>query len=129
MITLLNLAAVATGGAVGSVARHGITVALAAVPGGSTMLGTTISNVLGCAAIGAFAQYVTLSGHVAEHIQLAIRVGFLGGMTTFSAFALESTVLAETGRLPLSAIYVLANLLLSWAALILTAMLVRGWMT
>ena len=129
MTTWLNFASVATGGALGSVARYLITLGSTSVPGGTTMLGTTIANVLGCAAIGAFAEYVVIAGHVSEPAQLAIRVGFLGGMTTFSTFALESAVLADTGRWQLSGLYVLANLFFGWAALVAAAMLVKGWMT
>ena len=70
-----------------------------------------------------------IAGHDSEPAQLAIRVGFLGGMTTFSTFALESAVLADTGRWQLSGLYVLANLFFGWAALVAAAMLVKGWMT
>ncbi len=92
------------------------------------MLGTTIANVLGCLAIGAFAEYVVLTGHLSERIQLGIQVGILGGLTTFSTFALESTILAETGRWPLASLYVLANLLIGWVSVFAMAALVKGWM-
>ena len=81
MTTWLNLLAV--GGALGSVARYLITLASAAIPGGSPMVGTTIANVIGCAAIGAFSEYVVLTEHLSERTQLAVRVGLLGGLTTF----------------------------------------------
>lgn len=129
MTSWLNLASVAAGGAAGSVARYLITVGAVAIPGGTTMLGTTIANVLGCAAIGAFAEYIVVADHVAEHTQLAIRVGVLGGLTTFSTFALESAVLADTRGWHHSGLYVLANLLIGWTALAIGATLVKGWMT
>jgi CrcB protein len=128
MTTCLNLVMVAIGGAAGSLARYGITIGSAALPWGSTMLGTTISNVLGCAAIGAFSEYVIVSEHLPEHSQLAIRVGLLGGLTTFSTFAYESVALAETGRWGMSGFYVLANLFLGWCALMIATTMVRGWM-
>ena len=129
MTSLLNLASVAVGGAIGSVARYLLTVISTSIPGGSTMLGTTVANLLGCAAIGAFAEYVVAVGHISEQSQLAIRVGFLGGLTTFSTFAMESAALADSGRWQLSGLYVAANLLLGWAILIAAAGLVKGWMT
>lgn len=128
MTTWLNLISVAGGGAVGSLARYLITVGSVSVPGGSTMLGTTIANVLGCAAIGAFAE-ISLLGHLSPKTQLAVQTGFLGGLTTFSSFALESAVLADTGRWAISGLYVLANLLLGWVALVFAAAVVKGWMT
>jgi CrcB protein len=129
MTTWLNLTMVAMGGAVGSLARYLITLGSAALPWGSTMLGTTTSNVVGCAAIGAFSEYVIASEHLAPSAQLAVRVGLLGGLTTFSTFALESVVLAESGRWGLSGFYVMANLFLGWSALLIATSLVRGWMT
>ena len=58
------------------------------------MLGTTVANVIGCAAIGAFVEYTVVQGYVSERMQLAIRVGLLGGLTTFSTFSFESVALA-----------------------------------
>ncbi len=90
MTTWLNFTMVAAGGAVGSLARYLITLGSASLPGGSTMLGTTLSNLIGCAAIGAFSEYVIAVEHLSAPSQLAVRVGLLGGLTTFSTFAYES---------------------------------------
>ncbi|MEM8671947.1 MAG: CrcB family protein [Planctomycetota bacterium] len=129
MTTWLNLLSVASGGAVGSVARYLITLGSAALPGGSTPLGTTIANLIGCAAIGALAQYTVLVQHVPPRMILAVQVGFLGSLTTFSTFALDSTVMASSGKWGLSGVYVLANLVLGWTALVLSGAVVKGWMT
>ena len=129
MTTWLNLLAVATGGAVGSVCRYLITVASIAIPGGSTLIGTTIVNLIGCAAIGGFAEVILVNNSVSERTQLLIRVGFLGGLTTFSTFAGESAALADEGRWIACGLYVAGNMLLGWTALVLTAMLVKGWLT
>lgn len=129
MTTWLNVAAVAAGGAFGSVARYLIAEASNAFPGGSTMLGTTVANVLGCAAIGALVVYVDIDESIGERAALALRVGFLGGLTTFSSFAAESTGLALDGRWGGASLYVAANLFLCWAALLISAGLVKGWMT
>lgn len=128
MTTWLNLTTVAIGGAIGSVARYLITAGSVAIPGGSSMLGTTIANVLGCAAFGAFAQYTISEGMVSERTRLAIQVGFLGGLTTFSTFAAESAELAGSGRLPASGVYVTANLLVGWLGWLSASALVKGWM-
>jgi CrcB protein len=127
MTTWLNLAAVAVGGGLGSVCRYLLTIASAAVPGGSGMLGTTIANVLGCAAIGALLAYGAVEGNLSERMALAIRVGFLGGLTTFSTFAAESAGLAGDGRWIGSGLYVAANLFIGWAALIVSSTVVKGW--
>ncbi|QDT07878.1 Putative fluoride ion transporter CrcB [Rubripirellula lacrimiformis] len=121
------MTAVAAGGALGSVARYLITLAAIAVPGGSSMLGTTIANVLGCALIGGLIEYTTVEGMVAERMRLALQTGFLGGLTTFSTFSAESASLGLDGRWALSGLYLSANLLLGWTALIGAAGIVRGW--
>lgn len=128
MTTWLNLLAVAAGGAFGSVSRYLITLASAAVPGGASMLGTTIANVLGCAAIGALAVYVEMDGAINERMSLALRVGFLGGLTTFSTFAAESSGLAIDGRWATGGLYVAANLFIGWAVLIGAAGVMKAWM-
>jgi CrcB protein len=91
------------------------------------MLGTTIANVLGCAAIGALLAYGAVEGNLSERLALAIRVGFLGGLTTFSTFAAESAGLAGDGRWLGSGLYVAANLFIGWAALIVSSTVVKGW--
>ena len=91
------------------------------------MLGTTIANVLGCALIGALTAYGAVDGNLSDRAALALRVGFLGGLTTFSSFAAESAAVAGEGHRLTSGIYVCANLFLGWAALMLTTSLVKGW--
>lgn len=128
MATWLNLAAIGMAGAVGSLSRYLITLAAAAVPGGSTLWGTVIANLLGCAAIGALSEYGLADDGISERLNLAIRVGFLGGLTTFSTFAAESTALAVGDRWGAATLYVAANLLIGWAVLLAAASAVRGWM-
>ncbi len=129
MTTWLNLMAVATGGAVGAVCRYLITVASLTIPGGSTLIGTTAVNVIGCAALGGFVEAVLVINSVSERSQLLIRVGFLGSLTTFSTFAGESAALAGEGRWLVFGLYFATNVFLGWTALVLTAMLVKGWLT
>ena len=128
MTSWLNLAVIAAGGALGSVSRYLITLVAAAVPGGSSMLGTTVANVLGCGLIGALMAYGAVEGNLSERAALAIRVGFLGGLTTFSSFAAESATLAGDDRWLGGGVYVAANLFLGWAALMVSSTLVKGWM-
>lgn len=129
MTSWFNLAVVATGGACGAVSRYLITLAAAAVPGGSSFWGTAIANILGCAAIGALAEYSLMEKTLSMRASLALRVGFLGSLTTFSTFAAESVSLAESGRIVAAGAYVAANLLIGWGAIILSAVLVRAWLT
>ncbi|QEG00499.1 Putative fluoride ion transporter CrcB [Stieleria maiorica] len=127
MTSWLNLAAIALGGAAGSLCRYGVTLAAAATPGGSTLLGTTLANIIGCGLLGALSSLAPPESESIERLMLALRVGFLGSLTTFSTFAAESTMLAGQGRWGASGAYILANLVLGYLALILVGSLVRGW--
>jgi len=86
---------VALGGALGSLARHGANRLWPAVPGGWPVPTLTV-NLLGSFAIGLLYMYVAARGVAADHTRLFWMTGVLGGFTTYSAFALESTLLGFT---------------------------------
>ena len=108
---------VALGGAIGSVARFGVGVALARSLGLAFPWGTLAVNVIGGLAMGALAARV---GPDNENVRLLVGTGLLGGFTTFSAFSLETVRLMEhqPGH---AALYAAASLVLSvgacWAGL------------
>jgi len=130
MTTWLNLMAIAAGGAVGAVCRYLITLAAASIPGGSSSAGTTVTNVLGCALIGGFVQAILLADQtVSPRFILAIQVGFLGSLTTFSTFALDANGLASAGRWNSLTFYLLANVALGWIVLVAAAAVVKGWVS
>ncbi|TWU44969.1 putative fluoride ion transporter CrcB [Novipirellula aureliae] len=128
MTTWSNIFAVAAGGAIGAVARYLITLTAIMAPGGSAMVGTTIANVLGCAAIGALAEFSAASDLLSDQSLLGIRVGFLGALTTFSTFTAESLLLAGDQRWFAAFFYVATNLILGWGSLLFAAIMVKGWM-
>ena len=61
---------------------------------------------------------------VEEALRAGLMVGFLGGLTTFSSFSLDTLRLLENGQAPVAigyaAISVLGGLLATWAGLTLT---------
>jgi fluoride exporter len=91
---------VAAGGAIGSLARFWIG-RLTADWTSNFPLGTLLVNLLGSIAIGFWAAFLLRNAAVGDSTQPtsisvwdhAIRVGFLGGLTTFSSFSLETTKL------------------------------------
>lgn len=105
---------VALGGALGSVARHGVNLlALRLQPG--LPLGTVFVNVAGSFAMGLIAAWVTL--RLGQHHAPFLMTGILSGFTTFSAFSLDAVVLWERGQQALALGYVIGTVLLALVAI------------
>src|SRR6185437_1382706 len=103
-------AILAAGGALGTLARYGLSV-LALPISQRFPWGTLIINVLGSFVIGFFGTLTLAAGKfpVSENFRLFVMVGLCGGFTTFSAFSLQTLDLMRFGSLPRA----MANVLLS----------------
>jgi len=89
--------AVALGGAVGSVARYGLSLWGASL-GTRLPWGTLAANGIGCVAMGAVMYLVVERSGMPEGTRLVVAVGFLGGLTTFSTFSYEALALLRQGH-------------------------------
>jgi len=87
---------IAIAGAVGTLCRYGLGRWVLSLTGGTFPWGTLAVNVTGCLLIGVVAGMVEREALVSPVIRLAVIVGFLGGFTTFSSFALEGYSLAHS---------------------------------
>ena len=90
--------AIAVGGAVGSMARHGVNVLVhGRWPMMRFPLATFVVNVAGCLVIGVLAGLI-MSGRITPRLYWRefVFVGVLGGFTTFSTFGLDAVTLART---------------------------------
>ena len=92
---LLNLLAVAIGGAIGACTRYLVSVWAAGRFGSEFPMGTLIVNIVGCFIIGVFMTLTTERLMVSPYWRLVFAVGFLGGLTTFSSFGYETLRLVE----------------------------------
>ncbi len=108
---------VASGGAMGAVARHLVNIAAAHAFGAGYPFGTLIVNVAGSFAMGVLVETIALVWPVWTEIRLFLAVGFLGAFTTFSTFSLDFSVLYRRGDLLPAFTYVTASVLLSIGAL------------
>ncbi len=114
---------VALGGAIGAVLRFGAGQAALRWAGAGFPWGTLAVNVIGSFLMGcAFVALADGKGAAAPFLM----TGVLGGFTTFSAFSLDAVALFERGDIGAAAIYVVASVALSIAALIAGIAFARG---
>jgi CrcB protein len=88
-------------------------------------LGTLVVNCLGGLLIGAALAWFEQVPN--ELLRLLLVTGFLGGLTTFSAFSVESLVLLQRGHWALAAGHTLAHVLGALTCAALGHRLVTGW--
>lgn len=113
---MLHLLLVAFGGATGSVLRYLVGIWSLRQFGPAFPWGTLIVNVIGSLLIGLLAEFVARRLNASAEVRLLLVTGFLGGFTTFSAFSLDALVLMERGATTTAAVYVLASVAVSLAA-------------
>lgn len=96
---MIPTAAVAVGGALGSVARYWVGLWVIERFGGSFPVATLVINILGSFVIGLFAAATAVDGPLptTEGWRIFVMVGLCGGFTTFSAFSLQTLVLVRSG--------------------------------
>lgn len=109
------IAEVAMGGALGALARHGLTQAIPASATGFPWNTFTV-NMLGCLAMGVLTSYL-LGGRPHPWVRPLAVTGYLGGFTTFSHLMDGVYALGDHGRPGLSVAYPVASVVLGWAAI------------
>jgi CrcB protein len=108
---------VALGGALGSVARYGVSL-LTAGWHHSFPVATFAVNVSGSLIIGAAAGWLGSDPHPEFHHQarLLLAIGLCGGFTTFSSFSLETLTLLRGGQVTTALSYIALSVLLCLGA-------------
>lgn len=126
-MTSRTLAVVAAGGALGSLARYAVGVALPHEPGGFPWA-TLVVNVVGSFLLGVLTALVLSTWSRRPLAQHFLGVGVLGGFTTFSAYSLELRDLLAADRPVLALLYAALTLAagLGAAALGLSASVAAG---
>ncbi len=117
--------AVATGGALGALARYWLVACVTRLGPAGFPWGVLVTNVLGCFVAGMVCVATAERAGVDPLWRLLILVGFLGGFTTFSAFSVETIALLQAGALATALLNVLGNVLPCLAACALGIQLAR----
>jgi len=88
----MKILLVMVGGGLGALSRYGVSLLAAQLFGSRFPWGTLIVNLAGCFLIGlSFAMAERGSSFMSPSIRLFFMTGYLGGLTTFSTYALETT--------------------------------------
>ena len=95
---MLQILAIAGGGALGAVARFGVSTSVYRWLGRDFPWGTLAVNGLGSFAMGLLFVLLLERALLAPELRAAVLIGFLGSFTTFSTFSLETLTLVEQGE-------------------------------
>ncbi len=97
------------GGGFGSILRHAVNQASAAMFGFNFPYGTLFVNITGSLLMGLIAGWFAFRGEGGQLLRLFLTTGILGGFTTFSAFSLDAALLWERGQTAGAGLYVLGS--------------------
>ena len=120
---MLQIAAIAAGGAAGALGRFWISGAVYALIGRGFPWGTLVVNILGSFLMGFLYVLLLERLTLSAEWRAALLVGFLGALTTFSTFSIETLTLLEQADLVRATLNVLVSvafcIVACWAGLIL----------
>ncbi|MCL2459101.1 MAG: fluoride efflux transporter CrcB [Desulfobulbus sp.] len=109
MVTGYKWLIVMAGGSLGAASRYGIGLLTARLWGTSFPYGTLVVNLAGCFAIGLLFALADRSRLLTPDVRLFLITGYLGALTTFSSFTMETV---NAGRIGLAQ-QALVNILLN----------------
>lgn len=112
---VIRCLAVGAGGAIGSIARYGLSIWGASL-GTRMPWGTLAANGVGCLAMGAAMYFVVERETMSDGLRLFLVVGLLGGLTTFSTFSYEGLALFRQGHPGPAGLYVVGSVVIGLAA-------------
>jgi CrcB protein len=120
---------VGAGGAIGAMARYGVSVLIGRFWPMTFPLATLLVNVVGSTCMGLLIGLLVRTLPAAgPEIRLFVAVGVLGGFTTFSSFSLDTISLIERGELAQAVLYVGLSVVICLAGLYCGLLMTRGGM-
>ena len=116
--TMLSIFGVGAAGFLGAISRYLLSGWVYGLAGGRLPWGTLAVNVAGSFLLGIVYILSVERSAVSPELRVILAVGFLGSLTTFSTFSMETVNLLREGNIYLSLTNILLNMLLSFAAVI-----------
>jgi CrcB protein len=113
----MTLAYVALGGALGALARYGISGWVYDRIGENFPWGTLVVNLVGCLALGLVVRWLQVSA-VAPEVRPFLTIGVLGAFTTFSTFSYETVALLQEGQWLRAGLYMGGSVVLGLIAMV-----------
>lgn len=74
-------------------------------------LGSLVANLLGGFFMGLSIAFLQITTNISDEIRLIINVGFLGGLTTFSAYTADLFQLMQKGELGLALLFMITHVI------------------
>ena len=113
----MTLAYVALGGALGALARYGISGWVYDRLGENFPWGTLVVNLVGCLALGLVIRWLQVSA-VSPEVRPFLTIGVLGAFTTFSTFSYETVALLQEGQWLRAGLYMGGSVVLGLIAMV-----------
>ncbi len=113
---MIQLAAIAAGGAVGALLRYWMSTAIQGRTGSTFPYGTLTVNVVGSLLIGFLYIWLIERLAVGPAVRAFMLIGVLGAFTTFSTFSIETLNLMESGQLGKALVNVLVSVIVCVSA-------------
>ena len=113
------------GGALGALARYGVSQLMTASFGKSFPYGTLTVNVLGSFLMGYLSIYLMSKVSIDPMVRMTLVVGFLGAFTTFSTFSMDTLNLIQSGFITKAFLNILLNVTCSLTAVWVGVILAR----
>jgi len=96
-------------GALGCICRYFLSGFVYQLFGTGFPYGTLVVNVVGAFLIGLVMEFSIRSALIPPALRIAVTIGFLGGLTTFSTFSFETFRLLEEGAFAIAFLNVLVS--------------------
>lgn len=118
---------IAIGGGLGALARYGVGLLAARWWGTAFPWGTLAVNLVGCFLLGLLMESEARSPHVSAEMRLVLGTGFLGALTTFSTFGVDTFRAVEAGNAGAAVMNVGLNFIPGLLLVYLGVLCARQW--